>query len=402
MKKFTIVLTVLIAMTITTNAQWITLTSGITVDLESVYFTDANTGYLGGGGKILKTTDGGTTWTAQTIGYYAFRSIYFPCTTVGYAVTDGGGILKTTDSGTNWSYQTSGITSPLRSVYFVNNDTGYVCGEGGVILKTTDGGINWTSQISGVSNNLYSVYFTDNNTGYIVGFSSIILKTTDGGANWTSQSGNTTYDLYSVCFSDANTGYSVGGNNQGSGIILKTTDAGANWAVNWTPSIANCYFFSIYFPDQNNGFAVGIFGRILKTSDGGANWYIQRDSTGGDSENLLACYFLDANTGYAVGKAGNIIKTTNGGTTGMSEYIVDKHITIYPNPASDLVSLNIDNFDNENVRLTIYDICGNLVKSETLKQNQRQINIRNLSNGTYLVEIKSKEWTGKQKLIIQR
>lgn len=75
---------------------------------------------------------------------------------------------------------------------------------------------------------------------------------------------------------------------------------------------------------------------------------------------------------------------------------------LYPNPASDIFTLNIDNRNNANLTLNIYNVLGTLVKSETLKQNNRQINTEDLSNGIYLVEIKSKEWTGKQKLIIQR
>ncbi|PIY05959.1 MAG: hypothetical protein COZ21_03585, partial [Bacteroidetes bacterium CG_4_10_14_3_um_filter_31_20] len=58
--------------------------------------------------------------------------------------------------------------------------------------------------------------------------------------------------------------------------------------------------------------------------------------------------------------------------------------------------------NNADLTLNIYNVMGALIKSETLKQNQQQINTKDLSNGIYLVEIKSKEWSGKQKLIIQR
>jgi len=75
---------------------------------------------------------------------------------------------------------------------------------------------------------------------------------------------------------------------------------------------------------------------------------------------------------------------------------------LYPNPASDIVTLNIDNTINADFTLNIYNVTGELVSSETLRQNQQQINISDLSNGIYMVEIKSKEWNGKQKLIIQR
>jgi hypothetical protein len=77
-------------------------------------------------------------------------------------------------------------------------------------------------------------------------------------------------------------------------------------------------------------------------------------------------------------------------------------INFYPNPASNLVTLNIDNIDNQDLTLNIYNIMGSLVKTEIFKQNQQQISVSDLSNGVYMVEIKSKERTEKQKLIIQR
>jgi len=83
--------------------------------------------------------------------------------------------------------------------------------------------------------------------------------------------------------------------------------------------------------------------------------------------------------------------------------IKDSDITIiYPNPATDIVTLNINNINNDDFTMNIYNVMGDLVKSEIMRQNNRQINIGSLSNGVYIVEIKSKEWTEKQKLLIQR
>ena len=75
---------------------------------------------------------------------------------------------------------------------------------------------------------------------------------------------------------------------------------------------------------------------------------------------------------------------------------------LYPIPAFDIITLNIDNRNNDDLTLNIYNVTGTLVKSEMLKQNQRQINIVDLSNGIYMVEVKTKKWTEKQKLIIQK
>jgi len=75
---------------------------------------------------------------------------------------------------------------------------------------------------------------------------------------------------------------------------------------------------------------------------------------------------------------------------------------LFPNPASDIVALNIDNRNNEEFTLNIYNAIGTLVKSEILKQNQQQINIGDLSNGVYMLTVKSKNMTENQRLIIQR
>ncbi len=81
---------------------------------------------------------------------------------------------------------------------------------------------------------------------------------------------------------------------------------------------------------------------------------------------------------------------------------LDKAAYIYPNPASDIVILSISSNSNSDITMNIYNVMGALVKSEMLKQNHQQINIGDLCNGIYMVEIISNVFIEKQKLIIQR
>ena len=196
--------------------------------MNSVFFTDANTGYAvgsyGSTGAILKTTNGGSNWTPQTSGTnFALRSVFFINSTTGFAVGNYGALTKTTNGGTNW-VPTSGFYYNFNSVYFTDVNTGYVVGESGaqagVILKTTDGGSNWTTKP--MTNNLYSIYFSDQNTGYIVGYWGTILKTIDAGVNWATQTSGVYNTFRSVFFIDNNNGFVVGE----AGIILKTTNGG--------------------------------------------------------------------------------------------------------------------------------------------------------------------------------
>ncbi len=206
----------------------------------SVFFTDSDTGYVVGGMVsgimphhskfIYKTTDGGLNWTTQLNEPYspALNSVYFTDAYTGYTVGDSGSILKTTDGGSSWNEQSSGTTLGLYSVYFTAKDIGYIVGENGTILKTTNGGTEWLVQASGTTNSLRSVYFSDVNTGYAVGGDDfgwyVILKTTDGGLTWFQQyieGADYHGTLRSVFFPVADTGYIVG-----DGCILKTVNGG--------------------------------------------------------------------------------------------------------------------------------------------------------------------------------
>jgi hypothetical protein len=77
-------------------------------------------------------------------------------------------------------------------------------------------------------------------------------------------------------------------------------------------------------------------------------------------------------------------------------------LIVYPNPASDIITLNVNNTNNAELTLNIYNVIGKLIHSEILQQNQQTINTSDLNSGIYLVEIKSDEWSGKQRLVIQR
>jgi hypothetical protein len=75
---------------------------------------------------------------------------------------------------------------------------------------------------------------------------------------------------------------------------------------------------------------------------------------------------------------------------------------MYPNPAKDLITIDVSDNNNGQTILCIYNIFGSIIKTESLNQNQGSINISDLSNGLYIVTINSKALTLNQKLIIQR
>ena len=289
--------------------SWNQQISGTNNSLNSVFFTSVDTGYIAGGYSgelILKTTNGGNSWETQYIDSTlpsSLNSIFFLNSNLGFAVGYNGTILKTIDGGTTWTPKFSGTTEFLVSVFFTDINTGYVVGTNGIILKTTNAGNSWTSQTSGTLASLCSVFFTDPNTGYISA-STQILKTTNGGITWTPYSVGTTYGIGTIYFTDLNTGYAVSATN-----IYKTTNAGLTWSAQNT--VTTNWLKSVFFADNNIGYSVGEYGTIIKTTDSGINW---NSLSIGTTKNLCSVFFTDNYTGYTVGANGVILKTINGGS----------------------------------------------------------------------------------------
>ena len=103
---------------------------------------------------------------------------------------DSGTILRTTNGGASWTRQSSSTTNDLYGISFTDANTGTAVGYGGTILRTTNGGASWTRQSSGTMNWLYDVCFTDANTGTVVGACGTILRTTNAGVTFVEEPGS--------------------------------------------------------------------------------------------------------------------------------------------------------------------------------------------------------------------
>ena len=263
---------------------------------------------VGSLGSILVTTDGGSNWirkkrTVFPEGYASLYDVTFSSPTNCVAVGYPGMVLRSSDEGNTWVScpQTPGYQS-FRTVSFVNANNGfalgYQCG-----VRTTDGGSTWVQMQTAISTR--DAFFWDDSTGIAVGES--IYRTTNAGDSWTRQGGKA-YAVWDIQMVTPQFGVAAGSSD-----VIKTTDGGMTWTeFPYHPSQAR----GICFVNETSGTIVGMgnnaMGGIARTTDGGNTWSEQYVS---QSDAFESVAFWGIDRGIAVGSSGTILLTTNGGTT---------------------------------------------------------------------------------------
>ncbi|MDX9932900.1 MAG: PKD domain-containing protein [Bacteroidales bacterium] len=273
--------------------------------------------------EFTKTTNGGTSWTPYVVGGYTGYGLSMICAVdnnnawiPAYNASTGGGvILHTSDGGTTWNPQTTASFAAPNGfpnvVHFWNADTGFCMGdpnEGYFELYTTeDGGTTWTRVPSGnipapVSGE-YGVTGYYSVVGSTIWFStnkSHILKSSDYGHTWSLITVPIATDnQFAVKFRSLNDGIIRMNTTPYSAYI--THDGGATWNIisfygNWynndychVPGTASTWV-------SVGADATTPFMGISYSTDDGANW---TDFTSMDTTQHLAVAFADHKTGWS-------------------------------------------------------------------------------------------------------
>lgn len=214
----------------------------------------------------------------------------------------GGWILRTEDGGKTWSKHDSGTTAGIFRFSFIDRRTGWAVGQWGEILATTDGGQTWTHQESPTKEHFFGVDFTDKLHGVAAGDWGKIVLTEDGGQNWIDVSLEEDIILYDVEFVDRNEGWIM----SEMGYMFHTVDGGRTWEQQDIGRGKT--FFGVSFDANGNGVAVGMEGVAAYTSDRGKTWKITRAA-----EPSLFSVILVNGRGVAVGDSAAVYETTDGG-----------------------------------------------------------------------------------------
>jgi len=267
----------------TTNGgqSWDSLITNTTEQLWGIQFVNPNTGYTAGSnGLILKTTDAGVTWNQQNSTVpNAFSSVYFLNETTGF-VSVSAIVVKTTNGGSSWTNVHAPFISGFenfRQIYFWDESTGIYGSDAGRILKSTNGGVNWYLVTSNTTQSIFSLIFPNSMTGYACGYTGVILKTNDKSETWNVQTSGVTDILTCVSFTSVNTGYISTWYSK----VLKTTNGGVTFINSISNNVPDKFLLEQNYPNPFNpttiirfkipgGSQIGAFGDdkvVLKVYD---------------------------------------------------------------------------------------------------------------------------------------
>ncbi len=191
-------------------------------EITSICFINHTVGFCIGDQVIYKTVDGGAHWTEQDINIQStLKKMQFSDSQNGFIVCLYDKILKTTDGGSSWHVTSPGKTYGYYDLSLVEG-VSYVSGQSKV-LRSTDNGNSW-NELANSPQDIFAIHFVNKNTGYAFGrgvysggdfgFSyGAMYCTNNGGVSWNGRDDFKEVGLIGdVSFPSAKIGYAVSPN----------------------------------------------------------------------------------------------------------------------------------------------------------------------------------------------
>jgi PKD repeat protein len=361
----------------------------------------------------------GFSWTFQG-GTPATSTSQNPIVTYNTAGTYNVSLTVSNGNGSNTKTQNSLVTVRARPVVSLSA-TNATCGNNGTVTNNISSGqtpysFTWsngatTQNLSNLSGGSYTVTVTDANSCSTVATTtvasqgvavsanvnnvtlcednndgSVILTVTNGVApiTYTWSNGANTSSVFGL----AKGSYSVTVNTNGCSFTDTYTinaPAAINVLTNTTPA------------------SIGNDGTASASVSGGVAPYGYSWSNGGtssDINNLAAGnYTLTVSDANGCWKIVSVNVDVN---IGISEKNIAEYVSVYPNPTTGKVSINLESVQSENAKAMVYNALGvKVLETELIlgNNNTATINLTDLPNSTYILKLYIHKWSYFRKIV---
>ena len=276
--------------------------------LDATFIDTQNGWIVGGNGALLRTTDGGASWTSQAnilrTTPFLGLSVLFTDATTGLVSTNTGLMLRTSDGGFSWELlPRSGLT--LQKLRRAPDGSIWGVGSLGSIARTSDAGLTWQRFSTGITTVVYDIAFPDAQQVVAVCGGGTVLRSDNSGQTWSSSVEGIGTDIISVDFRDPQFGLAV----QKSKYLLRTTDGGATWAD--TSFLVN-ELTQVRFAGETCWLVSNSPGSVYRSGDGGMSWdFVSTEQP--RRFTFYAVYPLGAQKALLLGTGGAVFVTGDAG-----------------------------------------------------------------------------------------
>jgi photosystem II stability/assembly factor-like uncharacterized protein len=365
--------------------------------LANISALDANTAWMcgldasGGGAKVLKTNDGGTTWEHQSTAAFDpaaswVNFVHFRSPAAGVTMgdpRDGYFEIYTTANGGDFWFRVSeaNIDPPLAGEFGYNGafdvvgNNYWFATNMGRVYRSTNGGMTWTAHQTTLSDGFF-IAFSDENNGLLSQMTTFDCSTTPP-----------TYEFS----------------------MSRTTDGGITWS-DATPAVNDFAITGLRYVKGTPAVVMTVRKSNLSggfytwvSQDHGATW-----AETGNGQNVGWMDFVDGSTGWGgeyqmLDNKTEMFKYTGSPLSSLLQAKpLDAEVDVFPNPTDGVLNLSINSGRAADFVLSLNDATGRrMLRIETgeTAQVRQLLDLQQFPAGIYTLIVSSQGGIYTQKII---
>jgi len=260
---------------------------------------------VGERGIILTSDDNGASWKQSPVPTSAvLTAVYMYDRDLGWAVGHDSVVLKTTDGGDTWTvtHFAPELEQPLFDVWFADADNGLAVGAYGYVLVSNDGGDTWQESSLDARELDAAIVEEPADAEAEVEADADDGEFFDDADSWKD---DIPADYHLNALAQSGDQLFIGAER---GNIYRSADQGQSWVL--LPSFYPGSFFGAFATSQGDLYVMGLTGHLFRSRDGGLTW--DKIETGVETS-LNAAAELSDGTLVVIGMSGTLLVSRDNG-----------------------------------------------------------------------------------------